>query len=102
MRLPTAVPQMGQIFESAVVARVDPGLGLLLQLPMEPEAGNSLVALAIEVVVYSGVYCSMQTVCGVWITTSGGQEITMCVCKPEWFSCVVHTRYSVGNETALR
>lgn len=40
MRLPTAVPQMGQIFESAVVARVDPGLGLLLQLPMEPEVGE--------------------------------------------------------------
>jgi len=25
---------MGQIFDNAVVARVDPGLGLLLQLPM--------------------------------------------------------------------
>lgn len=40
MRLPTAVPQMGAVCEGAVVARVDTGLGLLLWLPMEPEAGR--------------------------------------------------------------
>jgi len=35
-RMPSAVPMLGQVFESAVVRSIDPALGLLLELPSEP------------------------------------------------------------------
>ncbi|GBF92560.1 hypothetical protein Rsub_05174 [Raphidocelis subcapitata] len=35
-RMPTVVPMLGEIFDAATVRRVDPALGLLLQLPTSP------------------------------------------------------------------
>jgi hypothetical protein len=43
-RLPAAVPQLGQLFEGAQVARVERGLGLLLRLPLVEPGGGAAAA----------------------------------------------------------
>ncbi len=46
-RLPAGVPVLGQVFEgSAIVRRVEPALGLLLELPLSPKPGAAFVHLS--------------------------------------------------------
>eukprot|EP00850_Spirogloea_muscicola_P009207 SM000051S17567 [mRNA] locus=s51:399348:414396:+ [translate_table: standard] len=45
-KLPAQVVQVGEVFEKAVIRRIDPVVGMLLELPKEPKAGAGYVHIS--------------------------------------------------------